>query len=384
MTKPNYIKRKKDIKHLGFYFTNIIGNLYNELYKENTIKREWFNEKDRVEFDKLGGPEIYELLKVKQPEQFDKFIKHTVTTALIKDFLDYMAMSIKAIDENKVTVAYSLLRKALLDDLFHLEFILARSEEYFTNFNYDIAQLDPRHDKIKLKKAINTEATKLIKLEYYDDVLQEYRWGKNDNIINLCDKSHHLVTTKKTNATGNAYLNFVFLNREPINFESHIEYIYKIIIYNLYYSYDLISYIAKMYNIKSEFIYNIRNLAVLEEFSRIINNDKSKSVLLKEIKNHWYCEICKADIGLKTRQEFKDFIYRGITQCKECGSVCIMDRVLSCYLEEVKTLDDPKISKDNKLRIIKKFLTKLGMDEDNKLKIINNKKLFRSLLDFQN
>jgi hypothetical protein len=139
-----------------------------------------------------------------------------------------------------------------------------------------------------------------------------------------------------------------------------------------------------MLDVNIDVILTIRNLAVTEEYQRLILGYKSKYIVYDKLEKHWYCDICKTGIQINNRKESKDFIYKGITQCNECGSVCIMDKTLSCYLEEIETLDNPKISKIQKLKLIKSFLSKNGMDIGIKDQMMNDKKLFRSLKDFHN
>lgn len=138
--------------------------------------------------------------------------------ALLSDFLHFIYESLKCSRKGKLTVAYALLRKPLKENLFYLEWLLARPGDFLERFEKD----NPHRFKLPFPKestesehiAIIREAVKNTKTgEWMEpEFIHELRFKKNSPISlePLWQKANHLITTFKYMETEECNLNFVF------------------------------------------------------------------------------------------------------------------------------------------------------------------------------
>jgi len=138
--------------------------------------------------------------------------------ALLSDFLHFIYESLQCSAKGKLTVAYALLRKPLKENLFYMEWLLARPEEFLKRFEEenpnrfrlphpDMAS-ESEHIKI-IREAM--EKTKSC-LWFDAEFLHELRFKKDSpvSLEPLWQKANHLVTTFKHMETEECNLNFVF------------------------------------------------------------------------------------------------------------------------------------------------------------------------------
>jgi hypothetical protein len=118
-----------------------------------------------------------------------------------------------------MTVAYALLRKPLKDDLFYLEWLLARPADFLRRFeteNQHRFSLLPRF-KEQEQIAIIREATKEAKQGVISaEFLHARRFKKSlpYGFEPLWQKANHLMTTQGDLETERCNFNFDFLNKE--------------------------------------------------------------------------------------------------------------------------------------------------------------------------
>jgi len=138
--------------------------------------------------------------------------------ALLSDFLHFIYESLKCSQKGKLTVAYALLRKPLKENLFYMEWLLARPGDFLKRFEEESPQRFklPHPDEPTESEhiAIIREATENTKTGMWMDAefLHELRFKKNSPISlePLWQKANHLVTTFKYMETEECNLNFVF------------------------------------------------------------------------------------------------------------------------------------------------------------------------------
>lgn len=138
--------------------------------------------------------------------------------ALLSDFLHFIYESLKCSRKGKLTVAYALLRKPLKENLFYMEWLLARPGDFLDRFEkenphrfklpFPEEPIESEHIAI-IKEAIeNTRAGKWMPPGF----IHELRFKKDSPISlePLWQKANHLVTTFKYMETEECNLNFVF------------------------------------------------------------------------------------------------------------------------------------------------------------------------------
>lgn len=138
--------------------------------------------------------------------------------ALLSDFLHFIYESLKCSKKGKLTVAYALLRKPLKENLFYMEWLLARPGDFLKRFEeenphrFKLPHADETsesdHIAIIREAAENTKTGLWMNPEF----IHELRFKKNSPISlePLWQKANHLVTTFKYMETEECNLNFVF------------------------------------------------------------------------------------------------------------------------------------------------------------------------------
>lgn len=138
--------------------------------------------------------------------------------ALLSDFLHFIYESLKCSRKGKLTVAYALLRKPLKENLFYMEWLLARPGDFLERFEkenpdrfglpFSKEQTESEHIAIITEAVEKTATGKWIEPE----MLHELRFKKNSPISlePLWQKANHLVTTFKHMETEECNLNFIF------------------------------------------------------------------------------------------------------------------------------------------------------------------------------
>ncbi len=149
-----------------------------------------------------------------------KLFYKQICAALLSDFLHFIYEALQSSKKGKLTVAYALLRKPLKDNLFLLEWLLARPAEFFQRFegqNPKRFQL-PSNTKEQEQIAIIREAIKAIgQVEWIRaEFVHALRFKKNlpYGFEPLWQKANHLVTTFDFLETEPSNFNFVFSDKE--------------------------------------------------------------------------------------------------------------------------------------------------------------------------
>ncbi len=161
-------------------------------------------------------------------EWMDKNNKHDISLkmfeshvffSLLKDFCFYIYESISCASRGKVTVAYSLLRKPLRDNLLYLEWLLADKEEFYKSFLYgDVQSCDVANykvfDRTRIRKIIKEASSKSYMGQSVNsnNIVYRFRFNSKEDIglQRIWNQSMHLVTSSPNYATENGNLNFVF------------------------------------------------------------------------------------------------------------------------------------------------------------------------------
>lgn len=140
--------------------------------------------------------------------------------ALLSDFCHFLYESLCCSKKGKLTVAFALLRKPLLENLFYMEWLLAEPGDFLETF-YNGESIDLSFGRVgsdpERVKAIVTAA--LARSPSRDELdashLYELRFDRSfPGFYGKCNQATHLITTKGPIATFRQNFNFVFSNDE--------------------------------------------------------------------------------------------------------------------------------------------------------------------------
>jgi hypothetical protein len=155
-----------------------------------------------------------------------KLFNNHVFFLLLKDFCYYIYESFSCAERGKVTVAYTLLRKPLRDNLLYMEWLLADNEEFYQTFlyksteEYDVSNWHT-FPMDRLKKIIKSASQKSYMGNGINsnNLVYTFRFDSEDEIglQRIWNKSMHLVTTSKNYRTEKTNLNFIFADEEIWN-----------------------------------------------------------------------------------------------------------------------------------------------------------------------
>ncbi|MFA0919846.1 MULTISPECIES: hypothetical protein [Pseudomonas syringae group] len=167
--------------------------------------------------DNVEASELIDLVeKVKSKdilERLPEILISKIFPAVLSDLLHYVFEALEAARKGKLSVAFTLLRKPLQDNLFVLESII----EDECDFSERLACTPPnfnRADDITSHRA--RIASVLDRVGYADvfdaNYLAQLRYDKSfaDSFDGFCNKATHLITSKSILKTSAYSLNFIF------------------------------------------------------------------------------------------------------------------------------------------------------------------------------
>jgi len=155
-----------------------------------------------------------------------KFFSGHVFFLLLRDFCYYVYESISCAQRGKVTVAYTLLRKPLRDNLLYMEWLLSDAEEFYQKILHcTIEEYDISNKKIfnrdRIRKIVRRASMKsyMGKAINVQDLVYTFRFNPKDKIglQRIWNQSIHLVTESPNYKTEKTNLNFIFANKEIWN-----------------------------------------------------------------------------------------------------------------------------------------------------------------------
>lgn len=259
--------------------------------------------------------------------------------SILRDLNYYLFESLSCIERGKVTVAFSLARKPLQDNLFYLSWMLARPHKFLEKVQYgspeeyDVSDLKSKKEMVislfsKVRELVQSEdnsldfSKELINPELLYDVV--YNRKAENSLTSAFDKSIHLVTRNKNYPTENQNLNFIFADDKI--WDDFWNLYYEKIPYILIYLVEVIFAIFEKYididKETSEFNRYIRNLKIILALSKADNKELEN--ILDLIFNSDYlsmtCDECGNPFEFNTvlvNEMREDYLYT----CQKCGFV---------------------------------------------------------------
>lgn len=168
----------------------------------------------------LSGEELIQWLEKngKKDVVFSLYYKQ-ICAALVSDMLKFVYEALSCSAKGKLTVAFALLRKPLKENLFFLEWLLARPDEMLAAFDGSHEQklINKRFSDSERKQIIQEAVENSRTGEWFPaELIYDIRYNKSfaTGFEALFQKANHLVTSFRFLETERANFNFVFSDED--------------------------------------------------------------------------------------------------------------------------------------------------------------------------
>lgn len=182
----------------------------------NFVKINLKNKSQLTEFSKLKGESLLSFLETEGfNDEVKRILTNQVAIGVFSDMLHYVYESLCMLEKRKFSVALSLLRKPLKENLLYLSWLCGDEDNFYASFSNPVKLMNSR--SINHEKRIDIFKNAIEKTsmqEHFNaEVINEVIWDKrkDGNLAILFDKATHLVTTMGRNMqTETQNFNFVF------------------------------------------------------------------------------------------------------------------------------------------------------------------------------
>lgn len=292
-----------------------------------------FDHKTQKLIKELQSDKIHILDWLKENElnnDLTSILTKNITLAVASDFINFIFESISNAKRGKLTVAYALLRKPLMDELLILEQLLVDPHDFIQRFFHsgNPDEYDPSDKNIDKKAIIKKAISKLnANIFYNEEVIYDLRYDKAaaNGLNGIANHALHIVTRDKNYKTERQNLNFVFSGKE--DFLEYWDHYYYFVPYLLFYAVSIIDTIVFNHLSDEE----NQDLKAVKELRRLIgtiqwsdrdaqskkNITKLYKVMTQAIVLH--CNKCKHDVKL-TKPDFELFFEIETFLCPNCLS----------------------------------------------------------------
>lgn len=169
------------------------------------------------------------LLKLKGEKIANEIFIESLIAHLIKKFERYISKSFEAFMSNDLDVAYTLLRIPYFDIQFYFERLVCEPNDLINDILYKepkeydyISRYKGNEKKItKIKEVISNSFEKINQKKITDHLLNaiysmRYNTSSEFNMLNLIQKSNHIITTSKAGGSSKGEINFTFLGDKDL------------------------------------------------------------------------------------------------------------------------------------------------------------------------
>ncbi|WP_343697143.1 hypothetical protein [Flavobacterium sp.] len=333
-------KKHQKINDLCAIIYDQLTEIYIEKNYKNLLKTEIITKEHQKFIDELNAGDIHALDYLKAnnlDHEIELIISKHIFLAVTSDLINFLFESLHCAKRGKMTVAYSLLRKPFLDELFILEQLLVDRTDFVKRFFHDgnPEKYDPSNPKIDKKEIIEKAISKIRFNYFYDvDLIYDLRYNKSfeSGINSSTNQALHIVTKDKNYKTAEQNLNFVFSIKEDMN--KYFANYYFVVPNLLFYTVSVIDEIA------FNFLQDDKNkqVKVIKEFRRIIaylfftefaniSSKKKNEKILKHFYNHlmFKCPVCKHNNQIE-RADLELFYQIENFICTKCFNTLIHDK----------------------------------------------------------
>lgn len=298
-----------------------------------------------------GGIHVLDYLETnhRKAEIITVLGKH-VFTCVLHDFLNFMHESLSCAKKGKISVAYTLLRKPLTDELLLLEQLFIGRDDFIDRFwfqgspnLYDPSAGNVNLGREKIKTIISSVTDQLgIIGPFFKDLIFDLRYNKSSvsGLNALMNHGHHIVTADKSYKTEDKNLNFVFSTYE--DYEKYWNHYYHFVPYLLLYSSSVVDRLAhqfvkvnSQYRTQREFKRYLAMLFWNQETSTNPNKDIKRFFRLftKDLRGN--CECGKRNRIIEA--DHKLFFESDVYLCIDCFGNLLKTSDLSKQIEDLFT-----------------------------------------------
>jgi hypothetical protein len=204
---------------LNEYLVNLI--VFGEENKVYSVSINMDNDEHKKEFSQLNEMKVFDWLeKHGYKDELEKMILMSLYPALLGDLCQFVAEALSSSERARLTVAFALLRKPFRDNLFYLEWLLAKPKSFINMFygkNPSEFSLDRMLRENKVRQIIKDAVSLTLKKDSVDpDVIYDLRYNKlaEYSFSAMWNKALHLITTAKSHSTEYQNLNLIFSDDE--------------------------------------------------------------------------------------------------------------------------------------------------------------------------
>jgi len=191
--------------------------IFGENFGSFNISINFSDEMEAKCIEDLQGEEIWKWLEEKgYSDKLGELLLKSLFPALLSDFCQFIYEALSCSERARLTVAYSLLRKPLKENLAYLEWLLGDPEKLINTLYNEPASSLAIHilsQKENLIPVMRSAISRLVYQEMYEPTtIYELRYEKTAeySFEKLWNKAIHLVTTHKELETEPQNLNFIF------------------------------------------------------------------------------------------------------------------------------------------------------------------------------
>lgn len=256
--------------------------------------------------------------------------------SLLRDFCYYIYESISCAGRGKVTVAYSLLRKPIRDNLLYLEWILAYPEEAYQGILFgDIMSCDVSNkkyfDEDRIKKIIDNASQKSCMGGSLNQNgwLYTVRFNSKEKISlqRIWNQTTHIVTKNYNYPTKRGNLNFIFADSKI--WDDYWNYYYLIVPHLMAYALEICESLFLLLVTIDDFQLTLNRLVRFNKFVNLPCNQTVKQNFPEMIDNLieiltqnnitpcFQCENCDDNIPI-TASSISEMIDNYYTICPKC------------------------------------------------------------------
>lgn len=320
-------------KHsLMLYLYDILIDILNKADKYNLSETTFKFSDGRTKITNLTFKEIEEKEDI---ELGVALTERHILFSILTDMCYYLYESLSCIERGKVTVAYTLARKPLQDNLYYLCWLLDNPADFYEKMKnndpkeYDVSELKSQKKSViamydRILKMTNKE--KSLPFEPFSaEFLYELIYDRKSNrgLSQIFDKSVHLVTNNLNYKTERQNLNFIFADDEIWN--KYWEYYYSKFPYIVFFIVEVVLKNFERMLLIPRNICEINSLIRTLKFCIVYNPHEKRELeeyLNFTIKNSLtiICGKCGNNVldNVNTIREFeKEYLY----SCAKCGDI---------------------------------------------------------------
>lgn len=328
---PDLLPKKYEFCHdFALFLHDILANIIVQGEKESifSVEFEFSSKVDAEKFEKLNmsGESLWNWLDNNYSWVTEQMAAKHCLVALLSDFCQYIYESLICSKKGKLSVAYSLLRKPLKDNLFYLEWLLADPIEFCNSFNLLIPEVSTISKEKKCHIITNAIASSKHKEWLSPEFIYDLRYNKKVDygFESTWNKATHLVTNFKSFKTEPGNFNFIFSdNKSKLSQWGHY---YSLVPLLLFYTVEIVNVL--LFNLTEKkyesTIDELRRLVGFFLWTHETTPEVNSKNILKQARDivkvfDLTCPLCKKKIGL-IRKNLKTFFHNLGLTCCACGT----------------------------------------------------------------